>query len=316
VETIEDVGEFGLIRRVRARLPASGTALLLGSGDDAAVIAAPDQRVVASTDLLLEGRHFRRDWSSAYDIGRKAAAQNFADIAAMGAVPTALLVALVLPSDLPVSWVEELTDGFAAECAVAGASVAGGDMVRGDVVTVSVTALGDLQGRDPVRRDGARPGDILAVAGRLGWSAAGLALLLDGDGYPELSASAVDGFLAAHRSPTPPYTCGPQASDLGATSMLDVSDGLIADLGHVAEASKVRIDVDTALLDTSGSLRLDWVLTGGEDHALAATFPPGAPLPPAWRVIGAVHEGSPSVTVDGDRWSGPSGFSHFGESGL
>jgi thiamine-monophosphate kinase len=315
VETIEDVGEFGLIRRVRARLPESGPALLLGSGDDGAVIAAPDRRVVASTDLLLEGRHFRRDWSSAYDVGRKAAAQNFADIAAMGAVPTALLVALVLPGDLPVSWVEELADGFAAECEVAGASVAGGDMVRGEVITVSATALGDLQGRDPVRRDGARPGDVLAVAGRLGWSAVGLAYLESNVPRSQLERLTAGDFIKAHRSPTPPYAAGPQAADLGATSMLDISDGLLADLGHVAEASGVRVDVRTGLLDLSAVHSPVYALTGGEDHALAATFPPGTSLPPAWRTIGVVHEGSPSVTVDGEPWSGPSGFNHFGVSG-
>jgi thiamine-monophosphate kinase len=310
VETIEDVGEFGLIRRVRARSPETGPAVLLGSGDDAAVLATPDGRVVASTDLLLEGRHFRRDWSSAYDVGRKAAAQNFADIAAMGAVPTSLLVALVLPGDLPVAWVEELADGFNAECAVAGAVVAGGDMVRGDVITISVTALGDLEGRAPVCRDGAQPGDVLAIAGRLGWSAAGLELLLSGAPVDPDGPGA--GYLAAHRRPTPPYAAGPAASALGATSMLDVSDGLLADLGHLAEASKVHIDVRTVSLGASDDLRLEWILTGGEDHALAATFPPDVPLPPEWRVIGVVREGSPSVTVDGASWSGPAGFTHFG----
>lgn len=295
-------------------MPADGPALLLGPGDDGAVIAAPDQRIVASTDLLLEGRHFRRDWSAAYDIGRKAAAQNFADIAAMGAVPTALLVAMVLPGDLDVAWVEELSDGLAAECAAVGASVAGGDMVRGDVITISVTVLGDLQGRAPVRRDGARPGDVLAVAGTLGWSAAGLAVLESGEPLhfgPEDAARAI----AAHRFPAPPYAAGPLAADSGATSMLDVSDGLLADLGHLASAGKVHLDVVSGRLETfDGLLLRDWVLTGGEDHALVATFPRETPLPPGFRAIGAVLAGAPCVTVDGRRWPGPAGFSHFGGS--
>jgi thiamine-monophosphate kinase len=311
VETIEDVGEFGLIRRVRDRLPASAPHLLLGSGDDAAVVAAPDRRVVAGADLLLEGRHFRRDWSSPHDVGRKAAAQNFADIAAMGAVPTTLLISLVLPGDLPVKWVEDLADGFAAECAVVGATVAGGDMVRGDTIAVSVTALGDLEGREPVRRSGARAGDVLAVAGRLGWSAAGYELFLDGVAADEKNLR----FIRAHQVPAPPYSAGPQAAALGATAMLDVSDGLLADLGHIAEAGGVRVDVTTPALDLlDGALRLDQVLTGGEDHALAATFPAGTSLPPEWRVIGAVHGGPAAVTVDGEAWAGSAGFKHFGSA--
>jgi thiamine-monophosphate kinase len=316
VETIEDVGEFGLIRRVRDRLPASARRVLLGSGDDAAVLAAPDRRVVAGADLLLEGRHFRRDWSSAHDVGRKAAAQNFADIAAMGAVPTALLVSLVLPGDLPVKWVEELADGFAAECAPLDATVAGGDMVRGDVIVVSVTALGDLEGREPVRRSGARPGDQLAVAGRLGWSAAGYEVFRSGAKPAEDQVR----FVRAHQVPEPPYAAGPEAAGLGATAMLDVSDGLLADLGHIAEASGVRIDVVSSALDLlDGALRLDQVLTGGEDHALAATFPAGTALPEGWRVIGTVHERAAdpqrpaaAVTLDGAAWVGPTGFRHFG----
>ena len=314
METIEDVGEFGLIRRVRDRFPASAPRVLLGSGDDAAVLAAPDRRVVAGADLLLEGRHFRRDWSSAHDVGRKAAAQNFADIAAMGAVPTALLVSLVLPGDLPVKWVEELADGFAAECAPLRATVAGGDMVRGDLIVVSVTALGDLEGREPVRRSGARPGDVLAVAGRLGWSAAGYELFLGGEKPTEGELR----FVRAHQVPEPPYAAGPEAARLGATAMLDVSDGLLADLGRLAEDGGVRIDVDSAALDLlDGALRLDQALTGGEDHALAATFPAGTVLSEGWRVIGSVRDarqGIASVTVDGAAWAGPTGFRHFGAS--
>lgn len=125
--SVARAGEFGLIARVTARL-ASGHATLLGPGDDAAVVHAPDGRVVASTDVLVEGRHFRRDWASAVDIGHRAAAANLADIAAMGAVPTALLVALCMPPELEAQWTEELADGLAAEAARVGASVVGGDM--------------------------------------------------------------------------------------------------------------------------------------------------------------------------------------------
>lgn len=194
--TLGQIGEFGLIDRV-ARRAEQGPAVMLGPGDDAAVIAAADGRVVASTDLLVEGRHFRRDWSSAYQIGRKAAAQNLADIAAMGAVGTALLVGLVAPADLPLSWARDLAAGLADEAALVDASVAGGDTVRADTLMLAVTALGDLAGRPPVLRSGARPGDVVAFAGELGWSACGLELLRREIDGPKLA-------LARHRSPQPP----------------------------------------------------------------------------------------------------------------
>ncbi|NUT12847.1 MAG: thiamine-phosphate kinase, partial [Nonomuraea sp.] len=150
---------------------------MLGPGDDAAMVAAPDGRVVVSTDLLIESRHFRREWSSGHDVGRKAAAQNLADIAAMGAVPTSIVVGLGIPADLSLAWLDALTDGFREECAVVGASVVGGDITRSEAVVIGVTALGDLGGRAPVKRSGARPGQVVAVAGRLGYAAAGWALL-------------------------------------------------------------------------------------------------------------------------------------------
>ncbi|MDT5043261.1 MAG: thiamine-monophosphate kinase, partial [Actinoplanes sp.] len=165
--SIAEAGEFGMIARIVARLEP-GPATLIGPGDDAAVIAAPDGRVVASTDVLVEGRHFRRDWCSATDVGHRAAAANLADIVAMGAAPTALLVALCMPVDLDPAWAEELADGLSAEAVRAGASVVGGDISASPTLTVAVTALGDLQGRPAVTRGGAQPGDVLAMAGRTG----------------------------------------------------------------------------------------------------------------------------------------------------
>src|SRR5580704_16610204 len=245
--TVSELGEFGLIAALAARLPAApGT--LVGIGDDAAVLAAPDGRVVASTDLLVENRHFRRDWSSAREVGGKAAAQNLADIAAMGAVPTALLVGLATPGDLPVVRAEDLAAGLAQECARVGAAVAGGDISAGPVLMLAVTAVGDLAGQPPVTRSGARPGDVLAVAGRLGHTAAGLALLQAGLDQPA-------SLLAAHRWPHPDYAAGPEAARLGATSMIDVSDGLVQDVGHLAEQSGVRIDLESRLLPHDDKLR-------------------------------------------------------------
>lgn len=312
VITVGDIGEFGLIERVTARLETGG-ACLLGPGDDAAVLAAPDTRVVASTDLLVDGGHFRRDWSSAQDVGHKAAAQGMADIAAMGAVPTALLVGLACPPDLAVSWVEGVAEGLAAECGGVGAVVVGGDVARSPILTLAITALGDLRGRAPITRSGAQVGDVVAVAGRLGWSAAGLAVLTRGFRSPAIVVS-------AHRRPEPPYAQGPLAATAGATAMCDVSDGLVQDLGRIAVASGVGIEIATAAVEVGPRLHdvgralgvdpLQWVLTGGEDHALVATFPSAQSAPSQWRVIGRVVPGEGAVTVDGTAYE-VGGFDHF-----
>jgi len=293
------------------------TTSIVGIGDDAAVLPAPDGRTVATTDLLVEGRHFRRDWSSARDIGVKAAAQNLADVAAMGAVPTALLFGLAVPASTAVAWVLELTRGVLAECERGGAVIAGGDVTGADEVMLGITALGTLARRAPVTRGGARPGDVLALCGAVGRSAAGLAVLQAGLGQD--SAADLAELVAAHRRPRPYYRAGPAAATAGATAMIDVSDGLVADLGHVATASGVRIDVRSDSLVTaslrSAANRLgvewrDWALGGGEDHALAAAFPPDAALPPGWTVIGNVLEGN-GVVVDARPWHGPGGWDHF-----
>jgi thiamine-monophosphate kinase len=346
--TLAEAGEFGLIAELPGWLPPNPRTLV-GIGDDAAVLATPDGRVVATTDFLLEGQHFRRDWSSALDVGHKAAARSLADVAAMGAVPSALLVALAAPGDLPVSWARDLAAGLASECArVPGASVIGGDTARAPSVLLAVTGLGDLAGRAPVLRSGAAPGDVVAVAGPLGHAAAGLALL---------RAGVTEGpLVTAQLRPAPPYDAGPEAAVLGATAMIDTSDGLLADLGHVAAASGVLIDLFSAALNPGAVLieaaravaaprrnvssgrtgrgstpqppikpqpaiaaqsktALGWVLSGGEDHSLAATFPPGVRLPPRWTVIGTVHrrqdEPGAGVLVDSRPWAHAPGWDHF-----
>jgi thiamine-monophosphate kinase len=296
------LGEFGLIERIVRRLDAPPPPA--GPGDDAAVVRAPDGRLIATTDLLAEEVHFRRDWSSGYDIGRRAAAANIADIAAMGGVATALLVGIAIPDAIEVAWLDDLTDGLRDEAAVVGARIVGGDMIGSrDRVTLAITALGDLGGRRPVLRSGARPGDEVVLVGRTGWAAAGLALLRAGAGeaHPAL--------VTAFRRPVPPYIAGPALADVGATAMCDVSDGLLADVGHLAAASGVTIDLESAALrqpdldaagDTLGE-RPAWELTGGEDHALVATVPGGTVLEGVLagaRRVGTVASGA-GVTVDG-----------------
>jgi thiamine-monophosphate kinase len=310
--TVAELGELALVEAITARLGAPGTALL-GPGDDAAVLAAPDGRVVATTDVLVEGRHFKRDWSTARDVGARAAGANLADVAAMGAVATGLLVALAVPADREVDWVLGLADGLAEEAATAGTQVVGGDVVRSDLTSVSVTALGSLEGRAPVTRSGAQPGDLVAVSGRLGWAAAGLAVLSRGFRSPRA-------LVDAYRRPAPPYAEGPRAAALGATAMVDVSDGLVADLGHVARASGVAVALTTDAFhvpqefrDTARALNADplhWLLGGGDDHALAATFPADVDLPMAWSVVGRVEAGE-GVIVDGGTWTGPAGWLAF-----
>ncbi|MBV9090676.1 MAG: thiamine-phosphate kinase [Mycobacteriaceae bacterium] len=311
--TLAEVGEFAVIERlVAGRSQTPG--VLLGPGDDAAVLAAPDRRVVVTTDMLVEGRHFRLDWATPHDVGRKAVAQNAADVEAMGAVVTGFVVALGAPSDAPASRLEALADGMWAEAQRIGAGIIGGDLVASPHTVVSVTALGDLGDRDPVTRGGATVGSAVAVCGDLGRSAAGYALWQhDIDGFEALRRR--------HLVPRPPYGQGMVAADAGAGAMTDVSDGLVADLRHVARASGVGIDLASAALGAdrdalaaaAAAAAADpwsWVLAGGEDHALVATFPAG--VPGGWRVIGVVLDGPARVLLDGQEWVCDAGWQSFG----
>ena len=319
--TVADLSEDGLLARIFPHLPP-GDATLLGPGDDAAVLAAPDGRVVVSTDVLVEDRHFRLAWSTGADVGWRAAMQNLADVAAMGARPTGMVVSLVVPGDLPVSWVEGLARGLGAAGATVGAGVVGGDLSGGDLVVVAVTVHGDLGGADPVLRSGARPGDVVALAGTAGRSAAGLALLAAG------AADADPAVVRVHRRPEPPLALGPVAARAGATAMLDVSDGLLRDGGRIARASGVVLDLgepaevladDLAVLAAAaaavGGDARAWVLGGGEDHGLLATFPPGA-VPAGFREVGRVRApgdgaAAGTVLVAGRPAGTPPGWDHF-----
>lgn len=289
----------------------------LGPGDDAAVVAFPDGRTVISVDMLVAGVHFRTDWASGEQIGRRAALAAMADIAAMGAAPTALVVGLAAPAETPTDLVIGIGRGLSTAAAEVGAGLVGGDLTRSTVLTISVTVLGDLRGGRPVPRSGARPGDEVAICGRLGWAAAGLTVLSRGFRSPAA-------LVSAYRVPEPPLAAGITAGEAGATAMIDVSDGLLADLGHIARASGVSINIRSAALNVNprlvevasalGKDPLEWVLTGGEDHALVATFPAGATLPAGWERIGLVGtagEPGPEVTVDGGLHEGAAGWDHF-----
>jgi thiamine-monophosphate kinase len=230
-----------------------------------------------------------------------------------------------VPAATPITWVDELAEVLRDEGAVAGAAVVGGDVVRTERITVAVTALGDLEGRPPLTRSGARPGDVVAVAGRLGHAAAGEGLFrikVPPEDIPDVVASAgLREIVAAHRRPRPPYGLGPAAARLGATSLIDVSDGLAQDLGHIAAASGVRVALDSAALprpepliraaELGGSDPLELVLHGGEDHALAGTFPDQVALPPEWTMIGRVLAGESEVLIDGETVAA-NGWDHFG----
>ncbi|MEN9711565.1 MAG: hypothetical protein RL441_1557 [Actinomycetota bacterium] len=310
------LGEFEIIDRLRSKF-GDNKYVVIPSGDDAAVVDMPDGDVVIGTDMAVEGVHFRTDWSSSIQIGQRIAAQNFSDIAAMGAVPVAITVALAVPADTHISWIEGLMLGIEAECKPLGVAVVGGDMSRSDLKVISITAIGHRRGLPAVTRGEAAVGDIVAVAGRLGYSAAGLACLLRGHRSPR---EAVEAF----QTPTPPYEAGPAAAKAGATAMIDISDGLIADLGHIAKASGVSIDLtaegvepDEFLLNLARNMAEDprlWVLSGGEDHALVAIFPPKKKIPPMFRPIGVVteaQEGGPLVTVEGTLPVSTKGNDHF-----
>jgi thiamine-monophosphate kinase len=308
--TLADIGEFGLIAELVALFP-QGDHVLVGPGDDAAVLRVRTGHVVVSTDLLLEGRHFRRDWAGAEDVGHRAAAQNLSDINAMGGTAHSVTIGLGAPAELPAQWALDFARGFADECALVGASVVGGDLTRAGDVVIAVTVIGACA-QAPVLRSGAEPGQVLAIVGRQGWSAGGLAVLGRGFRSPRV-------LVDAYRRPEPPYAAGPVAAEAGATAMIDVSDGLVADAGHLAEQSGVAIDLRSAAFEVpeplhavaaaTGSDPLQLILGGGEDHSLIATFDPEA-VPDGWTEIGTVADGQ-GVTVDGAPYDGPAGWVHF-----
>ncbi len=333
--TVAGLSEAELLQRIFPRLnrgSATNGSLLLGPGDDAAIVAAPDGRVVLSIDTQVADQDFRPEWNNGYrttgyDVGWKAAAQNLSDINAMGARATSLVVSLTMPPETRVAWVEDFADGLTAGIRELGApqcAVAGGDLGRGRELAVSVAILGTLEGAAAVLRSGARPGDTVALAGTVGRAAAGLALLESSTNVSDLTREQ-RGLMDTQCRPQPPLAAGPLAREAGATAMMDISDGLVRDGNRLAAASHAVLNLDPeALRPLAGPLQpaadlldadaMAWVLGGGEDHGLLATFPAGRPLPAGFTAIGSVEAPASTdgagVSIAGRR-AESGGWDHF-----
>lgn len=311
--TVAEAGEAATIAAIRAAAPSSL------NGDDAAVLdlAGTNSRHVCSTDILVRGRHFTFDYSTPWEVGVKSVTQNFADIQAMGARPTSILMAIATPGDLPLRTVSEIARGINDGASPWAAELVGGDVVTSKDLVISITALGELAGPAPaLTLDGAGVGQRVVASGVIGYSAAGLAILRH---YGSRKAIPKDDAILNeladwHCAPHLVPGRGSVARATGASSMTDNSDGLIVDLSVIAERSGVCIDLDKAAIAPDDKLRYaaqktgsdpwEWVFTGGEDHTLMGTT--DARLPTGYRPIGRVRsipdtEGEPPlVLVDGE----------------
>jgi thiamine-monophosphate kinase len=288
---------------------SSNPNLEVGIGDDAAVIRTSN-RTVITTDMAVEGVHFRLEWSSAFEIGRKITAANLADVFSMGAKPTFLVVAVSLTGNEDLEWIKNLAKGILFEANLVGAAVVGGDLAKGAAVTIAITALGEVT--DPILRSGAQAGDQIYLSNLTGWSRAGLAILEKG--LPIESDSAKRA-VAAFRAPTLNYA---YAANLAkATAMSDVSDSIITQAEQMAAASNVKFNLDFDLFQAaadfselralSAELNVsvsDLILGGGEDHVFLAT---GKDLPGL--LIGNVSAGS-GLNVSGNE-KAPDTWRHF-----
>lgn len=292
-KTLAEVGEVAALARVIPLLPTSAAAVI-GPGDDSAVVAIDGGRVVVSCDTMVEGPDFSWTWSTPRDVGVKAIASNATDITSMGATVIGFEIAVAAPPTTPLGVLEELAAGFAEgiRALTPEAGVIGGDLSASPVFTIAVTVLGELRGRTPVTRSGARPGDVLAVAGELGLSRRGLLELHEAQGDAAVIARlrASSAAVAHHLAPFPPVFQGVVAADAGASAMMDISDGLVLDASRMAKASGVTIELDP--LD-------DDALYGGEDHGLLAAFPSGVSLPEGFRRVGDVVARREGVWVSG-----------------
>jgi thiamine-monophosphate kinase len=280
--------------------------VLIGIGDDGAVIAPSSHKSVLAADMAVEGVHFNRNWSTLREIGAKITAANLADIYAMGGEPKYLLVSAGLTSDFGISEITELATGIAEEAALVGASVVGGDISRADQLVISISVFGEVE--NPITRSGAKVGDSVIISGLPGKSAAGLIQLQSG-----ITESP---YVSAHKKPVVNYQLAKKFQ--GVNAMCDISDGLLSELNHIASASGVGIELDSKLItETPGFKDLEaatkgdiWevVLSGGEDHVFVATT--SGEVPQGAYVIGKVVSGT-GVKVSGISKLPAIGFRHF-----
>lgn len=331
---LSELGESHVLGRILSH-NRSGSQVIVGPGDDAAVTRVRGD-LVSTADMLVENEDFTRDWVDWGRLGRKAAAQNLADVCAMGATPHGLLVSLAVPDDTDIADLEALFAGIVAEAGRAGAEldcqvpIIGGDLSSSGPIVVAITALGTVE-TPAILRSGARPGDGVYLAGTVGRAAAGLDLLFAGL-RPDTAGPELAALIDTQLSPRPDYTAMRSLS--AASAMIDVSDGLSTDLARIAAASGVGIDIDRSALedliepllpaaehvldarestavDTSAEdLALSWVIDGGEDHGFAASSPSSHGPGVGWRRIGEVRTGH-DVSLDGTAVP-TRGFSHFG----
>ncbi|QPK81890.1 thiamine-phosphate kinase [Schaalia sp. ZJ405] len=326
---ISELDEGELIRRFQEILP-EGQRTIIGIGDDCAQIAAPEGSFIVTTDVIVEDQHFLRAWSRPEEIGARVAAQNLADIAGMGGYCSGLVVSLALTAQTEVDWLMDVVGGMASRAQAAGAGIIGGDLSAGEKMVLSVTAFGWCP-NGPVTRTGGQPGDVLAVCGEVGWSHAGLDLLLGGHVDPSTRDVGVLGEAGAHalatyRAPNPPLEAGPRAARAGAHAMMDLSDGIAKDGGRMARASGVVIDLDRQALEDyarqlepvahmCGGNPMTWVLSGGEDHGMLAAFPSDRPLPEGFHPIGHLRQPrtgeEPCQLLEGREVIG--GWDHFAQ---
>ena len=338
--TVRDLGEFGLIDALRAALPpetVAGDRLRLGIGDDAAIWRpTPDAEQVITTDSLVEGVHFRLDWTDWASLGHRTLAVNLSDLAAMGAVPRLAVLTLGLRGDEAVADLTELYRGLGALAARTGVLVAGGDIVASPAArTLHLAAIGETRGGRALTRAGARPGDLIGVSGTLGAAAAGLRLLQEDAASPRRAATTAPRLIAAHLRPEPRLALGALLLEHGATAAMDLSDGLLGDLPKLLDASDAAAKLDAAAVPVAAAVRalypdawFDLATRGGEDYELLFTAPPAAfaaiataaaTIAATVTALGEIVElaaGVPALAVcgpdGGDRPIRTGAFDHFG----
>ena len=298
--------ESELIAALSAVFTLSDPNGLVGIGDDGAVIKASSKNLIAASDMAVEGVHFNRTWSSLHEIGAKLTAANLADVYAMGGTPKYLLVSAGLTPDFGIAEITELAKGIASEASLVSAAVIGGDISRAEKLVISISVFGEVT--NPITRSGAKVGDQVILSGIPGKSAAGLFQLQKGESDSK--------FIKAHKKPFVNYKLAKEFKSVN--SMCDVSDGLLSELTHIAEASGVGIEIDSRLIeqlsdfkelaDLDSSQVWQWVLGGGEDHVFVATT--SAKVPDGAIVIGKVMSGT-KIDVLGISDVPDVGFRHF-----